>query len=146
MNKQQGFTLIELMIVVAIIGVLTTIAVPLYQGYIGRASFTSALSTLAAMKPSIENHILENGSFPTTADLTVEGLGITADSSDLGSITLQADGAGGGELTLTFAQGAPGINTRQVTLTRDNYGLWQCESDVDSQFVRHCEAVENSDS
>ncbi|MGL5727230.1 MAG: pilin, partial [Plesiomonas sp.] len=66
MNKmKQGFTLIELMIVVAVIGVLAAIAIPQYQNYVAKAEIGAALSTLASLKTNVEDHIASNGSFPS---------------------------------------------------------------------------------
>ena len=53
MNKQQGFTLIELMIVVAIIGILAAIAIPQYQNYTARANGASAVASLGAAKTGV---------------------------------------------------------------------------------------------
>jgi type IV pilus assembly protein PilA len=53
MNKQKGFTLIELMIVVAIIGILAAVAIPSYQNYTRRAAYTEVLTAMSAVKTSI---------------------------------------------------------------------------------------------
>jgi type IV pilus assembly protein PilA len=58
MNKaQQGFTLIELMIVVAIIGILASIAIPAYQDYIGRAQASEAVQLLGGLKTPVEERL-----------------------------------------------------------------------------------------
>lgn len=61
--KQGGFTLIELMIVVAIIGVLASIAVPQYQNYVGRAQAAEAFTATAGVRTDIAVYYAENGSF-----------------------------------------------------------------------------------
>jgi len=62
--KQGGFTLIELMIVVAIIGVLAAIAVPQYQNYVGRAQVSEAISLAASAKTAVSEYYITNGSWP----------------------------------------------------------------------------------
>ncbi|MGE6605427.1 pilin [Halomonas sp. NPDC076908] len=62
-TKQGGFTLIELMIVVAIIGVLASIAVPQYQNYVGRAQATEAFTATAGLRTDIGLYFSENGNF-----------------------------------------------------------------------------------
>ena len=69
MNKQQGFTLIELMIVVIIIAILAAIAVPNYQDYVTRSKIKEAQSNLIALSMSAENAYQRTLQFPT-ADLT----------------------------------------------------------------------------
>lgn len=64
--KQGGFTLIELMIVVAIIGVLASIAVPQYQNYVGRAQAAEAFTATAGIRTDIAVYYAENGSFSAT--------------------------------------------------------------------------------
>ena len=53
MNKQKGFTLIELMIVVAIVGILAAVAIPSYQNYTRRAAYTEVLTAMAAVKTAV---------------------------------------------------------------------------------------------
>ena len=63
-QSQKGFTLIELMIVVAIVGILAAIAVPAYQDYTIRAKITEVMSFAAASKNSISEHYLSKGWMP----------------------------------------------------------------------------------
>jgi type IV pilus assembly protein PilA len=62
---QKGFTLIELMIVIAIIGILAAIAIPAYQNYTIRSQVTEGISMAAGWKTSISEYFAQNGSFPS---------------------------------------------------------------------------------
>jgi len=63
--KQNGFTLIELMIVVAIVGILAAIAIPAYQNYIIRAQVTEGLALASKAKTGISEYYWERGSWPS---------------------------------------------------------------------------------
>ena len=65
MKKQQGFTLIELMIVVAIIGILAAIAIPAYQDYTIRAQVSEGLNLAGGAKAAVSEYTMDRGSFPT---------------------------------------------------------------------------------
>ncbi|MEP3561965.1 MAG: prepilin-type N-terminal cleavage/methylation domain-containing protein [Marinobacter sp.] len=66
MKASKGFTLIELMIVVAIIGILATFAIPSYHSYAIRAKLTEPLQAIASAKPAVFDHYANVGSMPTT--------------------------------------------------------------------------------
>jgi general secretion pathway protein G len=70
----QGFTLVEMMITVAIIGILAAIAIPAYNNYIERARVSSAVSDIAAMSVQIEQYFVENRVYPDSlADVKLNG-------------------------------------------------------------------------
>jgi type IV pilus assembly protein PilA len=64
-TAQKGFTLIELMIVIAIVGILAAIALPAYQDYIVRSKMSEPLAALAEAKTTIAEYVAANGDFPT---------------------------------------------------------------------------------
>lgn len=113
-QAQKGFTLIELMIVVAIIGILAAIAIPQYQDYTQRAQVSEAFTLSAAAKTAVAEFAQSNGAFPAAADITNLNLGaITGTYGDVSvaattgvvSITMHATGVGadvaGKVITLT---------------------------------------------
>ncbi|MCZ6830725.1 MAG: pilin [Gammaproteobacteria bacterium] len=66
-TNQKGFTLIELMIVIAIVGILAAVALPAYQDYTIRAKMAEALATIGEAKTSVSEYFIANGSIPLTA-------------------------------------------------------------------------------
>ncbi len=69
---QSGFTLIELMIVVAIIGILAAIAIPQYQNYTARAQASEALVLASGAKVALAEYLSKNGSWPLTAECNTD--------------------------------------------------------------------------
>ena len=87
-KAQQGFTLIELMIVIAIVGILAAIALPAYQDYIIRSKMSEALAAMAEAKTTVAEYTASNGKFPAAS--TSFGLN-TSDRFDNSDILQQLD-------------------------------------------------------
>ncbi|MBB1312171.1 MULTISPECIES: pilin [Aliivibrio] len=152
MNKcqgQKGFTLIELMIVVAVIGVLSAIAMPQYQKYVAKAEVASVLATLTGVKTNVEAHTVEHGTFP--AANTESALGVPGMS--LGTVLFVPTAEGdGGAITFTFSTTASAsvstlVSTKNLTLTRTaTSGEWKCSStdinEADSLLPKTCKGKE----
>ncbi len=124
-HAQKGFTLIELMIVVAIIGILAAIAIPQYQDYIARSQATRVLGEISAAKTATEES-LSRGVFPNTPG----ALGMTSSNLMAGqvpAVTFASNGQGAGTIVATFGTDAAAvIATKTMTLTRDVNGNWVC--------------------
>lgn len=69
-KSEKGFTLIELMIVIAILGILAAVAIPNFLNARGKAQDAAALSTLEAMKTAMEMYAADNGAYPSAAKVT----------------------------------------------------------------------------
>jgi type IV pilus assembly protein PilA len=72
-RKQQGFTLIELMIVIAIIGILAAVALPAYQTYTKKAKFSEVMLATSSIKTQVEVFVQKNGALPVAAQVSTTG-------------------------------------------------------------------------
>ena len=110
---QKGFTLIELMIVVAIIGILAAIAIPAYQDYTIRSQVTEGLNLASDLKAGIGEFYAQNGSWPTLANLGISG-GATSKS---GKYVTGINVAAGGGIDITFGNQANAANLATEVLS-----------------------------
>ncbi|HFG1961488.1 TPA: pilin [Vibrio cholerae] len=126
-NKlQKGFTLIELMIVVGIIGVLAAIAVPQYQKYVAKSEAAAALASITGHRTNVETYVLENGTFPSTSSA------LAIPSSPIGVISYENPVSAAGEIQFKFnsAKASPDVVNQTVILARDSDGSWTCTSSI----------------
>ena len=134
---QKGFTLIELMIVIAIIGILAAIAIPAYQNYTIRAQVTEGLSLAAGWKTAISEYYAQNGAFPGCSSSAAAGLAgcVSITGASAGKYVSLVAVVAGGEIQITYAgpQANAKLNTAganmltlQPGLSSNNDVVWVC--------------------
>lgn len=131
MHKSKGFTLIELMIVVAIIAVLAAVAMASYQNYVSKTQVTAALAEIAPGKNGIES-ALANGK-EALVDAAYVGLAPATSHCSSVLATLAANGTA--QISCTV-EGNPRVAGTSLTLNRDAAGVWTCAAPAVSELHR----------
>lgn len=127
-RRHSGFTLIELMIVVAIVGILSSVAIPMYMEFLGKSKWKSAYFELSQTRISID--VFRNqGETPTLAQINVPVASVHCKNA----LQFNADGVGTYECTINGGPNA--VNDRLITLTRDVDGVWSCATTVKQNMV-----------
>ena len=131
---QQGFTLIELMIVVAIIGILAAIAIPAYQDYTIRAQVSEGLNLASGAKVAVAEYYQNHGTMPTCNTGCATDAGLAPGNTITGNYVNGVNVGANGVITATFSNAAPftanaDINGASLTLTPGTGGGsvdWTC--------------------
>ena len=136
-HAQKGFTLIELMIVVAIIGILAAIAIPQYQDYISRTQVSRVVGEVSALKTAMEEELMR-GDAPNAVDTTVAPVPASA-AAELGwtgsdllttALAINIPDTGVGTVVATLdGNVSSGLKGTTVTLNRTADGVWTCAVD-----------------
>jgi type IV pilus assembly protein PilA len=146
MNAQKGFTLIELMIVVAIIGILAAIAIPAYQNYIARSQFSESQVLLSGAKSAVQEKVDQGTSYTASAaNNNPLGVGLTG---KYGSVSYGAFTSGTSttaKVLYTFA--ATGVNAKledatvlftYTPSTTGTNGTWACVTNAPAEISGNC--------
>lgn len=132
MSRSKGFTIIELMIVVTVIGILVAVAIPAYTTYTVRAKVADGLVVSAPAKRAIEDYYYFNGAYP--ADNAQAGL---QDPAKLGSKFVRTvEVAASGVIVVTFGDPALLDQTLRFTPTAEGTKLtWSCSSSLSPSLL-----------
>ncbi len=133
-KKQSGFTLIELMIVVAIVGILAAVAIPAYQDYIKRSKVSELLGALAACKTSVAETFASNGNVMASIDTAASGCNTTA-TQYMSTLSVTS-----GAISVTATNIGTGVDNGTLTLTPNVTGdiidQWNCSANsIGNQYL-----------
>ncbi len=122
----KGFFLIELLIVIAVIGMIMAISIPVYNNLTARTAIASAVNTLIPLKGAIDIHILDTGQFPNLSQSSSIGVPTTS----LGTINLLPNSPGSGTIEFIFSNNISNTNlqSKKFIFERNSNGNWKCRS------------------
>jgi type IV pilus assembly protein PilA len=133
-SRTTGFTLIELMIVVAIIAILAAIAIPQYQTYTARTQVTAALADISPGRTAYET-LVNQGVTDGTTYANANNLGLQSPTPRCSLISSSVPLSGAGRITCII-DGSTAIKGKTLELDRSSSGSWSCASgDIDPKYL-----------
>jgi len=138
-KMQKGFTLIELMIVIAIIGILAAIALPAYQDYIARSQMSEAMNLAGGQKSAVTEYRSNKGAWPS--DNAAAGIAAASDITGryVQSVTVGVSGTNGTIVAkMKTSEVSDKIKSATLTLTGEETSgsyKWTCKSDASNKYL-----------
>ena len=133
-HVQSGFTLIELMIVVAIIGILAAIAIPAYQDYIARSQLSEAMMLSGGAKTAIAEAWMQTGTIPTSNTAANLSTDTSINGKYVAKVTVTPSGI---EVTMrkTVSSGISEKTLKLIPTTEGGSVKWTCSSNAEDKYL-----------
>lgn len=131
MLKENGFSLIEMLVAIAVVGVLAALALPTYSSYQARTKLMSALVEISALKTSVQIS-LDQG-VDTNAPTDVGGASTTGNCSSISAVAVATTGAG--SIICTIANGPGSVLGQTITWTRVQATGWTCSTSAPASLA-----------
>ncbi|WP_185815509.1 pilin [Xanthomonas sp. SS] len=122
--RTKGFTLVEIMIVLAIVAVLAAIAIPIYQNFVAKAQLTTALAEIEPGRSMVETALADAAD---PALVTADYIGLSAATARCASILVSLNADGQATLSCDVIGGSV-VNGRTLSLQRTTAGVWECDA------------------